>query len=181
MTSILLENYLLIFTLCVRWVTTCMSVYNMYAWYSWRPEEGILSPRTGITGNQEPPDIGAVSWICVLQKQEMLLTIESSLQFWSASPHTHTSFCCLFITSIFYIWSASHVTSENKEEGIFRPSFSSLPPNPTLVLFPALIKLSTVVFSSSLPHFLEDQEDPGTQETLLEPLRHFAFFLLAHS
>lgn len=37
---------------------TCMSVSNI-VWCPWRPEEGIRSPVTGVTGSCESPEVGA--------------------------------------------------------------------------------------------------------------------------
>lgn len=32
-----------------------MSVYYMYAWWPWRPEEGVSSPGTEVMGSYEAP------------------------------------------------------------------------------------------------------------------------------
>lgn len=40
--------------------------------YSWVPEEGIRYLRTGVTGNCEPPNVGAGNRALVLSKNNML-------------------------------------------------------------------------------------------------------------
>lgn len=56
-----------------------MSVYHVYTWYPWRPEENDTTLGTGVTVDFEPP-LGC--WelnLGPLQEQPMLLNAESSL------------------------------------------------------------------------------------------------------
>ena len=43
------------FALCVSVLLACMSVCFVCPWCLWRPEEGIIFPRTGVTGGYKPP------------------------------------------------------------------------------------------------------------------------------
>ena len=61
--------------MCMGILPVCMSVDHIYTWFLWGPEEDIGSPRTGVTGDCEPPlNPGP------LEEQQGLLTTEPSLQ-----------------------------------------------------------------------------------------------------
>lgn len=53
----------------------CMSVYNMHPWFTWKIEEGISSPATGVMDSCEPlcgcSDLNLV----LLEEQPVLLNI----------------------------------------------------------------------------------------------------------
>ena len=49
------SRHLLETFICIRVLCTCLSVYHMNAWFSWRPEDGITSPGAGVTNGCERP------------------------------------------------------------------------------------------------------------------------------
>ena len=62
----------------------CVSVYHMHAWCSWRPEEDIRSPVSGV---MDGCDLPCRHWelnLGFLQEQGVLLTVEASLLPWGS-------------------------------------------------------------------------------------------------
>lgn len=56
-----------------------MSVQHLDVWSLWRPEEGVISPKTGVTGGYEPCECWK-SNSGPLEGQEVLLIAVLSLQ-----------------------------------------------------------------------------------------------------
>jgi hypothetical protein len=50
-----------------------MHLQHVNAWHSWRPEEGITSPGTGVTDHYKPPCRDWVLNPCALKEQQVLL------------------------------------------------------------------------------------------------------------
>jgi hypothetical protein len=81
--AIYLTSFLKI--MCMGVLSACLSLYYMYTYCLWKPEEGIGSSRTGVTDGYELP---CGSWELnpgSLEEQTVLLTAE---------PYHQYSFCC---------------------------------------------------------------------------------------
>lgn len=66
--------------MCMGIFPTCMCVYHVCTWCLWRPEKGVRSPGTWVTGGWELPCGGWELNPGPLQEQPGLLTDEPSLQ-----------------------------------------------------------------------------------------------------
>lgn len=72
-------------------VSMYMAVSHMYSWCLWRSEDGIPSPRTAVRIDCESPSVCFEPHPGPLQKHQVLLTTDSSLQpqgshYWCISP-----------------------------------------------------------------------------------------------
>lgn len=64
----------------VLFYTTCVYLYRSVHGNSWKSEQGIGCPGTGVMGNCESPNVGAGNSTLVFCKSTRVLTAESSVK-----------------------------------------------------------------------------------------------------